>query len=191
MIRRRIYPMIGALLVALAASAEATEAAEAAGAPVETMIRDAKANNVGVAVLTDTPNGLLIEVDFAGLPAGQHAFHIHETGKCEPPFESAGGHFNPGSKHHGFEADAGYHAGDLPDIVIPASGSAKVKMFTPNLRLRTGPAKLLDKDGAALVVHAGPDDYKTDPAGNAGDRIACGVVEALEAVKVENLEVAP
>lgn len=175
----------------LLVAAAALMAAETADKPVEAMLRNAEGKNVGVAKLTDTPNGVLVHVDFADMPAGEHAFHIHETGKCEPPFESAGGHFNPTGKKHGFEDSAGFHAGDMPNIVIPASGSVKVEVFVPNVRLRDGAAKLLDDDGSALVVHAGVDDYKSDPAGNAGDRIACGVVEALQDVTVEGLKVAP
>lgn len=155
----------------------------------QTMLRNAKGDNVGVAKLTDTPHGVLIEADFAGMSEGTHAFHIHEVGKCEPPFASAGGHFNPGSKQHGFENPEGYHVGDLPNVVIPSSGSAKVRAFVPQVRLDSGPAKLFDADGSALVVHAGTDDYKSDPSGGAGDRIACGVVRPLEGVSAQDIDV--
>lgn len=186
MINRRAYFIAAALLAATAASG-----ADSSNEQVETMIIDASGKNVGVARLTDTPNGVLIRVDFADLPPGEHAFHVHETGKCEPPFTSAGDHFNPGGKMHGFEHAGGFHAGDLPNIVVPASGAVRFEVFVPNIRLRDGAAKLLDEDGAALVVHAGVDDYATDPAGNAGDRIACGVIAGLEPVSVEGLKVAP
>jgi Cu-Zn family superoxide dismutase len=168
--------------------------AGAAGAEtnsVKAMMKTADGKNAGVATITDAPSGVLISAEFAGLPAGTHAFHIHAVGKCEPPFTSAGDHFNPAGKKHGFEHDGGYHAGDLPNIVVPESGSVKIDTFVPNVRLKSGSAQLLDKDGSALVVHAGVDDYKSDPAGNAGDRIACGVVEGMEKVAVDDLKVAP
>ncbi len=139
-------------------------------------LKNAEGKVVGEATLEGTPNGVLIHADFTNLPPGTHAFHIHETGKCEPPFKSAGGHFNPMKKHHGFEEAAGYHAGDLPNIDVPDSGKLKVDIFDPHATLQ-GKNSVFDKDGSALVVHAGADDYKSDPAGNAGDRIACGVIE--------------
>lgn len=158
---------------------------------VQTMLKNTKGANVGVATVTDTPNGVLISINFAGMTPGEHAFHIHEVGKCEPPFKSAGDHLNPTHKAHGFGSSDGYHAGDLPNIVIPESGRAKIEVFAANVRLRTGPVKLFDADGSALVVHAGVDDYRSQPAGDAGDRIACGVLEPLQDVTVEDLEVAP
>lgn len=182
--RRASYLMVAAFLFAATNVANAADGAKTG----QTMLQNAKGDNVGVAKLTDTPHGVLIEVEFAGMPPGAHAFHIHEVGKCEPPFTSAGGHFNPGMKHHGFESPEGYHGGDLPNVVIPDSGSAKVQAFVAGVRLTSGSAKLFDEDGSALVVHAGPDDYKSDPAGAAGDRIACGVVKPLEGVSAQDVE---
>jgi Cu-Zn family superoxide dismutase len=168
--------------------------AGAAGADqnsVKAMMKTADGRNAGVATITDTPAGVLINAEVAGLPPGVHGFHIHAVGKCEPPFTSAGDHFNPTGKKHGFAHADGYHAGDLPNIVISESGGAMIEAFVPGVHLESGSAKLLDADGAALVVHAGVDDYKTDPAGNAGDRIACGVIESLQGVAPEDLRVAP
>jgi len=102
--------------------------------------------------------------------------HFHETGKCEPPFESAGGHFNPGKKAHGVLDLGGSHAGDLPNVVVPAGGKLEFELFVPGLTLAAGPSSVLDADGTALVIHAKADDYRTQPAGDSGDRIACGVI---------------
>ena len=139
-------------------------------------LNDASGNEVGKATLTNTPSGVLIRLDLTKLPAGEHAFHIHATGKCEPPdFKSAGPHFNPDTTKHGFENPEGPHAGDMPNLFVPGDGKLSLEVLNPGASL-SGEAALLDADGAALVIHAGADDYQTDPAGNAGDRIACGVI---------------
>jgi superoxide dismutase, Cu-Zn family len=142
-------------------------------------LKDTKGATVGEALLTDTPHGVLVRATFNDLPPGDHAFHIHEHGRCEAPFESAGGHFNPKGAHHGYLNPKGTHAGDMPNVAIQKDGKATVEVLAPGVTLAKGKAgSLLDGDGAALVVHAGPDDYKSDPAGNAGDRLACGVIDA-------------
>lgn len=187
MARRLWYLMTAALLIGLAGVTHATGDSKS----VQTMMKNASGGNVGVATLTDTPHGVLIEIDFAGMPPGIHAMHIHETGKCDPPFTSAGGHLNPEGKKHGFENPEGYHAGDLPNVVIAADGSAKIQIFAAHTHLRSGPTQLFDADGSALVVHAAADDHKSDPAGGAGDRIACGVLKPLEGVTVEDVEISP
>ena len=118
-----------------------------------------------------------IKLAVKGVPPGQHAFHVHAVGKCEPPFTSAGGHFNPAGKKHGMEAAEGSHAGDMPNLFIPASGELTVEIANPMISLVKGqPNTVFDADGSAVIIHAGADDYKTDPTGNAGDRIACGVI---------------
>jgi len=139
-------------------------------------LHDRQGRSVGTAVLVQAPDGVLIRARFTGLPPGTHAMHLHEVGKCEPPFTSAGGHFNPDGDRHGFLNARGYHLGDLPNIHVPQSGALEVEVFAEDLEL-SGREALLDADGAALIIHADPDDYTTDPAGNAGDRIACGVVQ--------------
>jgi Cu-Zn family superoxide dismutase len=99
------------------------------------------------------------------------------VGRCEPPFTTAGGHFNPGGRKHGFSNPDGMHAGDLPNLRVGKDGTAEAELLTAQVTLSPGPTSLLDADGSAIVLHAGPDDYVSDPAGNAGDRIACGVIK--------------
>ena len=138
-------------------------------------LKDAAGKGVGTAMLMDTPHGVLITVKLSGLPAGGHALHVHAVGKCEPPFDSAGGHFNPAAAVHGYLQEKGPHAGDLPNIHV-MQGTLNLEVLAPEASLASGPNAVLDADGAALVVHAATDDYKTDPAGGAGARIACGVI---------------
>lgn len=141
------------------------------------VIRDASGKDVGNASLIQINNGVLIRLSVKGLPAGERALHIHAVGKCEPPFTTAGSHFNPSGRMHGLEATSGPHAGDIPNLHIPSSGELSVEIVNTMISLIKGqPNSVLDADGTAFVIHAGPDDNKTDPAGNAGDRIACGVI---------------
>jgi len=139
-------------------------------------IRDTQGRKVGEAILEQRDEGLQISATFRGLPPGQHAFHTHETGRCEPPFESAGAHFNPTGKHHGKDNPGGPHAGDLPNLQVPQSGGLKVQITARDVSLDGSRGGLLDADGAALVIHEGADDDRSDPAGNAGKRLACGVI---------------
>ena len=132
----------------------------------------------GTVTLEQTPNGVLLTADLTGVPAGVHGFHVHETGACEPPFQSAGGHFNPTDANHGFLDEGGPHAGDMPNIHVPESGDLMIEILNPMISLNEGEeGYLMDEDGSAILIHAGGDDYETDPAGDSGDRIACGVVE--------------
>jgi Cu-Zn family superoxide dismutase len=144
------------------------------------MIDTAK-REIGKPTLTQTPQGLLIQLNLSQkasrLSPGTHAFHIHETGKCEPPFKSAGGHFNPSNKQHGLLDKNGNHVGDLPNIYVTENAPLTVEYIVQELSLTGGKASLLDRDGSALVIHERADDYHTDPAGNAGDRVACGVID--------------
>ena len=166
--RNWIGPLAGVVLaVAGFHSAGAAEHARAAMA-------NTKGESVGEVVLSQTPQGALLHARLTGLPPGAHAFHVHTVGKCEPPFKSAGGHFNPDGAKHGILAEDGMHAGDMPNIHVPESGALEIEVLNALLMLD---ARLFDDDGAAIVIHAGPDDYKTDPAGAAGPRIACGVIE--------------
>ena len=119
-----------------------------------------------------------LSATFTDLPPGQHAFHVHAVGRCEPPFESAGIHFNPTQRHHGRDNPQGSHAGDMPNIEVTDRKAAKIEIILRDVSLMSGPNRLLDSDGASLVVHERADDYVSDPAGNAGARIACGVIAA-------------
>jgi Cu-Zn family superoxide dismutase len=142
-------------------------------------LKDRDGKTVGTATMTEEARGVRIEIQAANLPAGRHGFHIHDAGRCEPPqFTSAGGHFNPGALKHGMENAAGPHGGDLPNLVIGADGTGSLTVLNPYITLAGGDsgASLFHPGGTALVIHAGPDDYYTDPAGNSGERIACGVI---------------
>ncbi|WP_375767429.1 superoxide dismutase family protein [Archangium gephyra] len=155
------------------AAAKKEEKMAAAGATARAELKDQKGQPVGEVTLTETPHGVLIKGSLSNIPAGEHAIHVHEVGKCEAPFQTAGGHLNPGKKKHGLLAAEGKHEGDLPNLYVGADGKVQFDAFAHDLKLKD----LQDQDGAAVVVHAGVDDYKSDPAGNAGDRIACGVVQ--------------
>lgn len=143
-----------------------------APATVSAEIMDQKGQSWGVVTLTETPHGMLIKGTLANIPLGEHAIHIHETGKCEAAFASAGGHLNPANRKHGIFAADGKHGGDLPNLHVGADGKLQFDFFAHDLTLKD----IEDQDGAAVIVHAGVDDYQSDPAGNAGDRIACGIV---------------
>lgn len=158
-----------ALLLALAACGAQTNE-PAPGARAELV--DASGNTVATATLFQEDNGVRVRIAEESVPAGEHGFHIHETGRCEAPFSSAGGHFNPAARKHGFHNPQGPHAGDL--VNLPASWSSGNVLETTSAGLML--ESLFDADGSALIIHAGPDDYRTDPSGNSGDRIACGVI---------------
>jgi superoxide dismutase, Cu-Zn family len=164
--------------VAAAASLLALATVSAAAQTAKATLKNAEGKEVGSAALTQTPAGVLIKLSVKGLPAGEHAFHVHAVGKCEPPFTTAGGHFNPEKKKHGMMATDGPHAGDMPNLHIPTNGELAVDVLNAAVTLEKGKANsLFGPEGTALIIHAGKDDYKTDPTGEAGGRIACGLVE--------------
>jgi len=162
-----------ALLLPLcgAATAQSGETAKAS-------LVDAKGASVGTATLTQTPSGVLVDLEVKGLRAGEHAFHIHEIGQCDAAggFKSAGDHFAVGAKKHGFMMEGGPHAGDMPNIFAGETGSARVELLQAGVSLKDGATSVFDADGSALVIHANPDDHHSQPSGAAGDRIACGVI---------------
>jgi superoxide dismutase, Cu-Zn family len=165
-----------ALTAAMGLTAAVSLLAQGGSAGAKAELKDVQGKTVGDAVLTETPQGVIIRLNLTGVPEGIHALHVHEAGKCEPPFTTAGGHFNPSKKQHGMDNQMGMHAGDLPNIQVPAGGRLTLELFERDVTLGPGPNSLLDADGSSIVIHQGPDDYKTDPAGNAGARIACGVI---------------
>jgi Cu-Zn family superoxide dismutase len=130
---------------------------------------------IGSARLMPTLTGMTLAVEAAGLPPGLHGIHVHAAGRCDPPdFATALGHWNPGGRAHGPANPAGAHAGDLPNLLIGADGRGSAQ-FRLDAAAGPGLDALFDADGAALVIHAGADDMRTDPSGNSGGRIACGV----------------
>lgn len=139
-------------------------------------IRDGAGVRVGTVTFTDSYAGLIIAGSVEGLGIGAHGIHIHEFGKCEPPFATAGSHFNPDKHKHGYKNSDGPHSGDLPNIDVPPSGKLKFEFLLPDVTLRGGPRHILDAGGASIVIHSTRDDYLTDPAGNSGARLACGVI---------------
>ena len=214
------------LIVAVFALAGLSPLAATATTEARAEMKDAQGMSVGEVILRQTPNGTILHAKLSGLPPGAHAFHVHSVGMCEPPFSSAGGHFNPQGKMHGIVGPAPQssgaasaarqavvtaqdytgedftltltydvnetgdllpdtwrvdlargHVGDMPNIHVPDSGELEIEILNTLLKLDYG---LFDADGAAIVIHAGPDDYMSDPAGAAGSRIACGVINSME-----------
>ena len=164
---------IGALVSGCSAMSQPTPGNNNATAE----LKNATGQPVGTARLSQLSSGVRVVLEMRGMPPGAHGVHIHEVGKCDPPaFTTAGGHFNPGAKKHGALNPAGPHAGDLPNVTIGPDGTGRLESMAELVSLGAGGTSIFDADGSALVVHAGLDDFQTDPAGNSGARIACGVI---------------
>lgn len=159
----------------IAAQGDTAAAAAGAGDAVTAVMRDASGRDLGTVTLADAGGGIALSGTLRGLPPGEHAIHVHTKGECTPPFETAGGHWNPTGKQHGPDNPQGPHLGDLRNLTVGADSSVAVSGTTPGGSL-AGADTPMDADGAAVMIHAGADDYRTDPSGNAGGRIACGVV---------------
>jgi Cu-Zn family superoxide dismutase len=140
-------------------------------------LRNGQGAIVGRARLSQEPTGVRLQLEVSGLTPGLHGLHVHAVGQCEPPaFTSAGGHFNPDGKQHGHRNPAGPHAGDLPNLLVGSDGIGRADVVTEDVTLSAGVHSLFQAAGTSLVIHADPDDEHTDPAGNSGPRVACGVI---------------
>jgi superoxide dismutase, Cu-Zn family len=155
-------------------------------------LADSSGRNIGTASLWQEASGLVhvdVDITCAGvsctpLTPGDHGIHFHSVGSCvsasSPAFSSAGGHFNPLGKQHGLSNAAGPHAGDAPNLVIGADGRGTARFTTDRITLTAGPTSVFDADGTSIVIHAGPDDQTSQPAGNSGARVACGVLKTVQ-----------
>lgn len=172
MTRRLLW--LGALLLLSGCASMGSDTEPLSGVAT---LRDKDNKQVGVATVIQTPGGVRIAVTGYRLPPGTHGIHIHAAGKCDPPeFATAGGHFNPTGKQHGRLNPAGAHAGDLPNLKIERSGEGGIDITTKAVTLDAGPTSLFGPGGTSLIVHVAEDDEKTDPTGNSGGRLACGVI---------------
>lgn len=170
----RMVLVMGAAALALGACAENPDLGEATpgGRTATASLRTAPGTDVGRVTATEVAGGLRFAIDGNSMPPGTHGAHVHLAGRCDAPgFESAGAHWNPSGRQHGTQNPAGPHEGDLPNLIVGTDGRGTLAVTVPGATM-TG---LLDADGSAFIVHANADDLRTDPSGNSGGRIACGV----------------
>lgn len=164
------------LICCLGLAACATDGGVPAAPRAAAILAEPGGREIGRATIVQEGEGVQVRIEAAGLAAGSYGAHVHRTGRCEAPsFESAGAHWNPTGAQHGFENPSGRHRGDLPNLAVGADGRGTLNFAIRGARLR-GEVGIIDMDGAAVVIHASADDYRTDPSGNSGARIACGVL---------------
>jgi Cu-Zn family superoxide dismutase len=182
-IPRRSSLLSAAFLVAVCAACSSTQIRRDSVAQAVALIVNANGNPIGTAQLWQEQNGTVdVEIASLSLPPGTHGIHFHDVGTCDggsTAFSTAGGHYNPLTKEHGLENPRGPHAGDAPNIVTPASGAGRVTFNTNRVTLTPGTLTLFDSNGSSIVVHATADDQVSQPSGNSGARIACGVIRAI------------
>ncbi|WP_318617798.1 superoxide dismutase family protein [Sporosarcina sp. YIM B06819] len=174
--------LLATLVIASGCSRSASQKLPVSGENTKSVvapIMNTEGNEIGEVSFVESGDGVTIRIEAEGLPPGSKGIHVHETGVCTPPdFASAGGHFNPTHKEHGFENPKGFHLGDLPNIEVDANGKVSAEVTTAEFTMKPGATNsILDSDGSALVIHEKADDYKTDPSGNSGVRIACAVIK--------------
>jgi Cu-Zn family superoxide dismutase len=176
-----VFAFLFALVLVGSSGAASVNAKERAAA----LLRNAEGKRVGMAQFTQESKGVRIVLTVKDLSPGERGIHIHAVGKCEPPdFASAGPHFNPTDKKHGLNNPEGPHAGDLPNLTVREDGTAVYEQITDRVTLTSGELSLFDKDGSALVIHAHADDQQTDPTGNSGARIVCGVIMPVRTISM-------